>query len=93
MSGYIKYFDNEGKNMSRMIEDDSVLVKYNDIWNKITNMLSIKIHSMSVYDENYKKTKLKEFDGVVNTNFWGDEEPKEGVRYTCEACIIIDSVM
>ena len=40
-----------------------------------------------------KKTKLKEFDGVVNTNFWGDEEPKEGVRYTCEACIIIDSVM
>ena len=52
MSGYIKYFDNEGKNMSRMIENDSVLVKYNDIWNKITNMLSIKIHSMSVYDEN-----------------------------------------
>ena len=26
MSGYIKYFDNGGKNMSLMIEDDSILV-------------------------------------------------------------------
>ena len=43
MSGYIKYFDNGGKNMSFMIEDDSVLVKYNEIWNKSKNTLNIKI--------------------------------------------------
>ena len=30
MSGYIKYFENGGKNMSFMIEDDIVLVKYNE---------------------------------------------------------------
>ena len=35
MSGCIKYFGNGGNNMSFMIEDDSVLVKYNEIWNKI----------------------------------------------------------
>ena len=34
MSGDIKYFDNGGKNVSLMIEHDSVLVKHNDIWNK-----------------------------------------------------------
>ena len=34
MSGYIKYFENEGKNMSFMTDDDSVLLKYNKIWNK-----------------------------------------------------------
>ena len=34
-SGYIKYFENGGKNISFMIEDDSVLVKYNEIWSKI----------------------------------------------------------
>ena len=28
MNGYIKYFDNGGKNMSLVTEDDSVLVKY-----------------------------------------------------------------
>ena len=29
MSGYIKYFENEGKNMSFLIKDDHVLDKYN----------------------------------------------------------------
>ena len=32
MSGYIKYFENGGKNMSFMIKDDNVLGKYNKIW-------------------------------------------------------------
>ena len=55
--------------MSFMIEDDSVLVKYNEIWNKIKNTLNIKFHSMPAYDEKYIKTKGNEFNGVVNTNF------------------------
>ena len=29
MSGYIKYFDDGGKNMSFKIEDDNVFLKYN----------------------------------------------------------------
>ena len=36
MSGYIKYFENGGKNLSFAIKDDDVLGKYNEIWNKIT---------------------------------------------------------
>ena len=35
MSGYIKYFDNGGKNMSFLIEDEDVYLKYSEIWNKI----------------------------------------------------------
>ena len=31
MSGYIKYFENGGKNISFMIKDDNVLDKYNKI--------------------------------------------------------------
>ena len=34
MSGYIKYFENDGKNMSFMIKDNSALNKYSKIWNK-----------------------------------------------------------
>ena len=93
MSGYIKYFDNGGKNMSFMIKDDSVLVKYNEFWNKIKKTLNIKFHSMPVYDEKYTKVKIEIVNGVVNTNFWGDKIPKEGAHYTCIACISIDSVM
>ena len=48
---------------------------------------------MHVYDEKYMKAKLREFNGVVKTNFSGDEIPKENVHYTCVACKAIDSVM
>ena len=39
MSGWIKYFENGGKNMSFKIEDDEVYIKYNSIWNKIKELL------------------------------------------------------
>ena len=48
---------------------------------------------MSVYDEQYIKTEVKEFNGVVNTTFWGDKIPKEGVHHTCIACKDIDFVV
>ena len=35
MTGYIKYFENGGKNMSFVIKDDDVLDKYNEIWDMI----------------------------------------------------------
>ena len=92
MSGYIKYFENGGKNMSFMVKDDNVLDKYNKIWDKIKNKLNIKFHSMPVY-KTYIKAKVREFNGVIKTNFLGDEIPKESMYYTCIACITIDSVM
>ena len=57
MSGYIKYFENGGKNMSFVIKDDDVLDKYNEIWDKIKEKLNIKFHSMPVYNEKYIKAK------------------------------------
>ena len=35
MSGYIKYFENGGKNMSFMVKNEDMLDKYNQIWDKI----------------------------------------------------------
>ena len=93
MTGYIKYSENGRKNMSFVIKDDMCLNKYNEIWDKIKETLSIKFHSMPVYDEKYIKAKVREFNGVIKTNFLGDEVPKENEHYTCIACITIDSVM
>ena len=73
--------------------DDNVLDKYNDIWDVIKKKLKIKFHSMPVYDEKYLKTKVREYDGVIKTNFLGNGIPKENMHYTCIACITIDSVM
>ena len=93
MSGYIKYFENDGKNMSFMVKNDDVLDKYNEIWDKIKGTLDMNLHSMPVYDKKYIKAKVREFNGVIKTNFLGNEIPKESMHYTCITCITIDSVM
>ena len=87
MTGYIKYFENGGKNTSFAIKNDDVLDTYNEIRDKIKEKLSIKFHSMSLYDEKCKKAKVREFNDVIKTNFLGDKIPKEIMHYTCIACI------
>ena len=54
-----------------MIEDNSVLGKYKDIWNKMKKIKGIKFHSNPVYDEKHIKAKVKIFNSVVNTKFLG----------------------
>ena len=93
MSGYIKYFENGGKNISFMLKNDDVLDKYNEIWGNIKTDLKIKFHSMPVYDEKYIKAKVREFNGVIKTNILGDEIPKENLHYACIACITIDFII
>ena len=48
---------------------------------------------MPVYDENYVKAKVREFNGVIKTNFLGNKTPKESIHFTCIGCVAIDSVM
>ena len=55
--------------------------------------LGINFHSEPVYDYKYLKAEVREFDGVIKTNFLGNNIPKENMHYTCTACITIDSVM
>ena len=93
MDGYIKYFDNGGKNMSFMIKDDEIWDKYDKIWNVIKDKVGITFHSEPVYEYKYLRTKVREFDGVIKANFLGNGVPKENMYYTCFACITIDSVM
>ena len=93
MSGYIKYFENGGKNMSLFIKDDEVWGKLAEIWDVIKNKLSIKFHSKPIYDQKYLKAKVRELDSLTKTNFLSNDTPIENMHYTCIACITIDSVM
>ena len=70
MTGYIKYLEKGGKNMSFVIKDDMCLNKYNEIWDKIKKTLNIKFCSLPVYDEKCIKAKVREFNGVIKTNFF-----------------------
>ena len=48
---------------------------------------------MPVYDEKYIKPKVREFNGVIKTNFLGNEVAKENKHYTCIVFITTDSVI
>ena len=93
MSGYINYFDNGRKNMSFLIEDESVYLKYTKIWKKIKKLLNIKFRSQPIHDDKYIKTKVKTFDEAINTSFSKKKVPKEKSHYICIAAVYIDSVL
>ena len=93
MSGYIKYFDNGRKNMSFLIEDETVYLKYAEFWNKIKKLLSVKLHSQPIYDDRYIKTKVKTFGEAYNTLFSNNKVPKERNHYICIAAVCVNSVL
>ena len=93
MNGYIKYFDNGGKNMSFLIKNSEVWEKYEEIWNVIKSKLGIKFHNEPTYENKHLTVKVREFDGNIKTNFLGNNVPKENTYYTSIACITLDSVM
>ena len=93
MIRYIKYFENGSKNMSFLIKIDEVWNKYDKIWDVVKDKLGIEFHSKPVDEYKYLKTKVREFDGVIKTNFLGNDMPKENMYYTCIACITIDSIL
>ena len=66
--------------------------KYDKIWDVIKNKLGIRFNSEPVYEYKYLKAKVREFDGVIKTNFLGNV-PKENMHYTRIASVSIDSFM
>ena len=61
MSGYIKYFDNGGKNMSFVTDDEEVYEKYDEIWNVVKRLLKLKFTASPIRDDKYILAKLKIF--------------------------------
>ena len=93
MSGYIKYFDNYGKNMSFVTDDEEVYEKYNEIWEVVRKLLKVKFTVNPIRDDKYIIAKLKIFNGTNRTTFTNDIIPIERNNYICIAAIDIDSVL
>ena len=69
MDGYIKYFDDGGKNMSFVTDDEKIYEKYNEIWEVIRNLLKVDFTVGPVRDDIYLVTKLKIFNKINRTTF------------------------
>ena len=93
MDGYIKYFDDGGKNMSFVTDNEKIYKKYNKIWEVIRNLLKIDFTVNPVRDDTYLVAKLKIFNGINRTTFTNNAIPIEKDHYICIPVIDIDSVL
>ena len=93
MDGYIKYFDDGGKNMSFVTDDEKIYKKYNKIWEVIRNLLKIDFTVNPVRNYIYLVAKLKIFNGINRTKFTNNAIPIEKDHYICIPVIDIDSVL
>ena len=93
MSGYIKYFDDGGKNMSFVTDDKEIYDKYNEIWNVVKELLKLKFTVNPVRDDKYIIAKLKIFKNVNMTTFTNNIMFIEKTHYTCISARDIDSVL
>ena len=93
MDGYIKYFDDGGKNMSFVTDDEKIYEKYNEIWEVVRNLLKIDFTVDPVRDDIYLVAKLKMFDRINTKIFNNNSIPMERNHYICIPVIDIDSVL
>ena len=93
MNGYIKYFDDSGKIMSFVTDDEEVYKMYNEIWEVVRKLLKLKFTVGPVRDDKYIITKLKIFNKINRTTFTDDIISFEKNHYTCIPAIDIDSVL
>ena len=94
MNGYIKYFDDGGKNMSFVTDDEKFYEKYDEIWNVVKGLLKLKFTSSPIRDDKYILAKLKIFKKKNLTTFNNNNiVPNEKNHYICIPAIDIDSAL
>ena len=93
MSGYIKYFDDGGKNMSFVTNYEEVYENYKEIWEVVGKFLKLKFTVGPIRDDKYIRAKLKIFNRINRTTFTDNVIPEENTYYTCIAAIDTGSVL
>ena len=93
MNGYIKQFEDGGKNMSFVTDDEKVYEKYDEIWNVVKRLLKLKFNVDPTRNDKYISAKLKIFRKKNLATFNNNNTvPKEN-NYICIPAIDIDSVL
>ena len=90
MNGYIKYFDDGGKNMSFFTDYEQIYKKYNEIWEVVRKLLKLKFTVGPVRDDKFIIAKLKIFNKITRTTFTDNAISIERNHYTSIPAIDID---
>ena len=96
MNDCVNKFKVEDKNnrlMSFHIDDEKLLEKYNSIWTKIEDLKNIELNALPVYDDRYRKTKIRTYGHKIYTNFCDSNVPEDDIEYKCFTVISIVSLL
>ena len=77
MSSYRRDFD-KTKYISFLTNYDELLKQYNEIWDKVNNVVKKGFDKASSYNNKYIKIKIKSCQGRINRSFHDDKVAKEG---------------
>ena len=75
-----------------LTEVDELLEKYNITCNKFSIDMKKRFDSVSVYNKNYLKTKMKSHTDEL-TDFYNKKIPKVDSNHKCLAVVSLDSVL
>ena len=94
MNGYIKCFNDGGKNMSFVTDDEKGFEKYDEIWNVVKGLLKLKFTTSPIRNDKYILAKSEIFRKNNITTFNKNNiVPIEKNNYICIPAIDIDSVL
>ena len=88
MNRYVKYFDSNHKYINFLFHDKELLKKYNEIWDKISNLLKKQFQSGPVHDYKFIRTKIKIYKDKINANFQVNDIPEDN---KCCVCLFVIS--
>ena len=71
---------------------EEILIKFNEIWEKVTNIIYKEFDTNPIYNEKYIKPKTKVHNKKVNTNFHSNKIPHESLECVCLSVTLLDSV-
>ena len=86
MNGYIKYFNDGGKNMSFITDNEEVYKKYNEIWEVVRKLFKLKFTVNPIRNDKYIIAKLKIFNGTNRATFTDNIIPIEKKSLYLHSC-------
>ena len=75
-----------------MIKDEELLEAYNKIRKRVSSLIEKGFDSEPVYNKKKSKSKIKSYDGKINTNFHNNKVQNKGSHCVYLSVILIDSV-
>ena len=84
----VKSYDVQSKLMCFLIEDEDLLEKHNNTWDKVSANIKREFNREPVYYNIFLKTKVKSYEDEA-TDFPNKEMLKKGCNYTCLEVITI----